>query len=339
MIRKPDSLHWDKSKVFSYNRLFTFVIGARGVGKTWRMKYDRIKKFIDNGEKTYWVMRYRTELDSATEGAKFFGDVQDYFPECDFKILGNLAIIKTPDADEYVPFITFKSLSESSIKAISDPACTMIVFDEFIPIPGIRYLNNEVERFLELYSTISRDRDIRAVFLANNVTCVSPYFSYFKCRLPEQGKIWASGEIAIENVENKEYESHMYKTRFGSLVLGTHYGDYSISNASFADLDTFVAKRPDNAKCVVQINTDTETMYLWIAKPQSLFVSSKGNDCAIKWSVSDSSHGENDERVDFAGTYARRIIQANYRRGTLFFDSPTVKANFMLSCYKLLGNK
>ena len=321
----------------SYNALFSFVVGARSVGKTFQFKYYRIREFIKKSRKTFWIMRYRKELDSALESGKFFEDVSKFFPECEFRVKGNIGSIKIDN--EWFEFITFKALSETSIKAVSDPDVDMIVFDEFIPIPSIRHLPGEVEKFLELYFTISRDRDIRAVFLANNVTISSPYFSYFHIKLPEKGQIISLGEIAIENVKNPTFKEHMEKTRFGRLISGTKYSSYAISNETFVDLDTFVLPMPSNAKCVVNLRTDVGSLYLWVARPASLFISHRGCDCAIEWAVGENSHGENMERVDFAGSYARKLISANYRVGTLFFDSKQAKADFMQTCQKLLGTK
>ena len=337
-----NKIRWNRSKILSYNKLFNFVIGARSIGKTYDCKKWAIDDWIRKGKKTAWVMRYKTEIDSISTNSKFFEDILGAYKNYEFKIEGGVGYTRevVPGADPkgipWESFISFKALSETALKAISDPEVNKMIFDEFIPLPGIRYLNNEVEKFLEYYFTISRDRDIRCIFLGNNVTTVSPYFTYFNVHPPKEGEIATFDEIAIENCKNEAFTQAMNNTRFGKLVKGTHYADYAIDNKSLVDLDTFVTDRPKQSKCVVRIDSQMGTMYLWMARPKSLFVSKSGNPNITTWAVDESSHGEGKERVDFAGTFACSLIKNHYRQGTLFFDSAEVKATFMIVCQKFL---
>lgn len=327
---------WTKNRISGYDKLFNFVVGQRGVGKTYSLKTTAINNFIRHGLRTSWVMRYRTEIDAITENSKFFEDVLNKYG-IDFKIEGNTGYIKKEDSFER--FISFKALSESSLKAISDPTVSLVVFDEFVPISGVRYLKNEVERFLEYYLTISRGRDVKAFFLANNISPVNPYFSYFHAVLPKEGEIWTSEEIAIENVKNDAYKEQMKKTRFGTLVKGTHYEEYSIDNQSFSDITTFITDRPANARCMVRLNSTMGILYLWFAQPYSLHISEKGDPQCIQWAFDEQSHSEKSNRVDFAGTYASNLIKNAYRTGRLFFDSPEAKSKFFIICSSILTRK
>ena len=333
------NVRWNKNRIAGYNKLFNFVIGQRGVGKTYCLKATAINNFIKKGERCAWLMRYKTEIDAITDASKFFDDVLARYPDYEFKIEGGTGFIKGGDFEEWCRFISFKALSESSLKAISDPTVSIMVFDEFIPLPGIHYLKNEVERFLEYYLTISRGRDVKCYFLANNVAAASPYFSYFGVHMPEEGELTLADEIAIENVKNDPYKEAMHKTRFGNLVKGTHYEKYSINNESFEDVATFITDRPKNARCIVQLLTSMGPLYLWIAQPSSLHISSRGDPTCISWAMDEKSHKENTQRMDFAGTYATRLIKSAYRQGMLFFDSPETKSTFFAVCGSLLLRK
>ena len=330
-----NSVRWNKSRIAGYNKLFNFVVGQRGVGKTYDLKTTAISSYLKSGSRCAWVMRYQTEIDAITENSKFFDDVLQRYGN-EFKIENKTGYIKK---DEFDRFITFKALSESSLKAISDPTVNLIVFDEFVPIPGVRYLKNEVERFLEYYLTISRGRDVKCYFLANNVSPVNPYFSYFHAVLPEEGKIWTSDEIAIENVANEPYKQAMKQTRFGRLVRGTHYEEYSIDNQSLEDVVTFITDRPRNARCMVRMDSAYGILYLWFAQPYSLHISQRGDPNAIRWAFDEKSHTEKSARVDFAGTYAMNLIKNAYRQGKLFFDTPEAKSLFFMACSSILTRK
>lgn len=330
--------YWSKDKILSYNKLFNFVIGARGIGKTYSCKDWAIKDYIRTGHKTCWGMRYIKEIDKAINHNKFFSDILDKYEDYEFKIenyTGFMRYIKDaidPKDIPWEPFITFYALSERSLKAISDPDVNKIILDEFMPLPGIPYLKGEVERFIEYYYTISRaTRNVRAVFIGNSTSIVSPYFSYFGVKAPKPGKISASEEIAIENAKNVAFEQAMYNTRFGKLINNTHYAKYAIENESLLDLTTFVVPRDKKARCLVRIKTTMKDMWLWIYKC-NVWVSLRGDSNAPIWSIGDAAHTEGAERADFAGSIGRKIIRSHYANGTLYFDSDEAKAIFMSTC-------
>ena len=81
----------------------------------------------------------------------------------------------------------------------------MKVFDEFIETKkGRNYLQNEVEMFLDLIETVNRLRidrpEVRVYLLANKVTFVNPYFTYFNIK-PFTGRFkkYKNGLIVVEN--------------------------------------------------------------------------------------------------------------------------------------------
>ena len=78
-------MYYDKSQLLSYNKLFSFVIGARGIGKTYQFKLWSISDYLRNGNKAWWVMRYKTELDKVTKDGRFFADIAERFPEYGFR--------------------------------------------------------------------------------------------------------------------------------------------------------------------------------------------------------------------------------------------------------------
>ena len=339
---KPDNIHWSKNKICSYNALFNFVVGARGTGKTWALKYYCVQQYIKHESKFMYIMRYNTELEQATSKGKFFADLLNYFDNFRFKTDGNSGYIKyVPDgADEkkidWELLCYFKSMSEMSIKAISDPNIKTIIFDEFVPNPGVRYIKNEVERFLELYFTISRGvRDTKVYFLANNITSANPYFVYFGLTLPNQGECVFKNDICIENVKNIKFAETMKNTRFGKMINGTDYAKYAIDNETYIDETSFIVKMPDKAVCVVRLLTKYGTLYLWTSKAM-LIVSDKGNPNSLTWSCDEESKAENIEQIDYASSYAKKLIQNYNRFSTLFYTSPVVKSKFLQACQKIL---
>ena len=72
-----DNMYWDINRCLSYNCLFNFIVGARGVGKTYGAKRYVIKKFIQSGEQFVYVRRYKDELKKMK---RFFEDIYQEFP-------------------------------------------------------------------------------------------------------------------------------------------------------------------------------------------------------------------------------------------------------------------
>ena len=78
-------MYYDFSKLVSYNALLSFVIGERGVGKTFGAKKFVVNDSLKNGNQFVYLRRYKTELDIAMQG--FFSQLQDngLFEDCVFK--------------------------------------------------------------------------------------------------------------------------------------------------------------------------------------------------------------------------------------------------------------
>ncbi len=329
--------YYDKSQLLGYNRLFNFVIGARGIGKTYQFKTWAISDYISHGNTAWWVMRYKTEIDKITKDGRFFADIIEKYPACEFKIDGMTGYVKPSASDAWEPFLNFQALSESAIKAISDPNCNKIIFDEFIPLPGIRYLSNEVERFLEFYFTISRGRDLRAFFLANNVTSVSPYFTYFHIK-PGGGEFTTAAEIVIQNARTAAFTESMRNTRFGKMISGTHYAKYAVENESFADTSTFISEKlPQRSREIFNLKSQYGIFQIFICKPSSLYIRKRIAPIAGAMVYAGfDQHDENTVELSSQAKMIRDLLSRYYALGLLMFDSIGTKSEFMQSFEKFL---
>ena len=232
---KDTSMYYNPDDTLSRNRLFNFVVGPRGAGKTYGAKKRAIKNFIDKGEQFVYLRRYDTEMPQS-QMRNFFDDIMEEFPDHEFKADRGLFRIDKEIAGWYFP------LSKAvMLKSVPFPHVSLIIFDEFIIGAGAyRYLQNEVVTFLEAYSTISRDRDIPVLFLSNAVTFANPYFLYFNITLEKGQKRKLKKDIQLELVSNPAYISHAKQTRFGKLVEGTEYGSYAMDNEFLLDTESFI---------------------------------------------------------------------------------------------------
>lgn len=281
-------MYYNADNTLSRNRLFNFVVGPRGAGKTYGAKKRVIKNFLKDGSQFVYLRRYETEMPSA-QMKNFFDDVSVEFPDTEFRSYNGCFYINNKIAGWYFP------LSKANmLKSIPFPRVTLIVFDEFIINTGmVRYLTNEVVTFLECYSTISRDRDVPVLFLANSITFVNPYFIYFNLSLEKNQKVKLTKDIGLELYENTDFTEHMEQTRFGRLIKNTSYGDYAMSNDFLLDTDSFIEKLPANCKAVSILRFGSVELCLYNSPADILYLSEKlDTTVSIKLVVKENDHDE-----------------------------------------------
>lgn len=254
-------------RLLSYNGLYNFVLSNRGGGKTYGAKKRQINNFLKKGTQFIYVRRYKTELKNKQQ---YFDDIAKEYPNHKLEVKGNECFI---DGKKFGYFIALSTSQQ--LKSVAFPNVTEIYFDEFIVDKGhIRYMTNEVEVFLDLFETVARKRDnVRAFFLANNISLVNPYFVYFNCipRDNERFTVAKNGNVVVELFTDNEFIEEKQKTRFGQLIEGTNYANYSIHNKSLRDKDTFIQKfKPKNSSFLFSIKFRDKETAIWISYTEGL---------------------------------------------------------------------
>lgn len=322
-------------RINSYNSFFHFVLTNRGFGKSYGAKKRCIDRFLKHGEQFIYVRRYKTELKKIY---KYFEDIQDKYKGHEFQVKGRTFYIDGKVCGYAIPLST--SLIE---KSNPYPKVCTIIYDEFIIDKGhLRYLENEVEVMLELVSTICRTRDnVRVYFLANNVSEVNPYFTYFNIKLPEGNiiKTFNEGTIVVEKNTDDVFMEQMKATKFGRLVKGTKYGDYSIENKSLRDSDTFIEKLPlKNCTPLSNIIYNGQRVQVWLDRKNNFYyINQKIIFDTETLSLESDDHSENS--ILNAKTIRFSILDdiiKSFQVGLVRFESQQVK-HIMYDIFKKLG--
>lgn len=233
--------YWDISRPLSYGAYLNFILGNRGPGKTYGSKTWCGKHFLKTGQKFVWVRRYKTEF---AGNATFWGKVAGEFEGHKLKVSGDSYIIDGAEAGRKVV------LSTSRMKKGQEfPGFDTIIFDEFLIDKGVyHYLPGEVEIFLDLIDTVFRRReDVRVFCLANTISVVNPYFNYFHLTPPDGAGIICKNDKLVEIVADADFIAEKSQSRFGQLIAGTEYADYSINAGFRYDDAAFIGKR--EGKC------------------------------------------------------------------------------------------
>ena len=333
-------MFYDFTKLLSYNALISFVIGERGVGKTYGAIKFAINDFLKNGHQFVYVRRYATELE--TSAPKFFDAIieNNEFEDHEFKVKTSKKLtrffIDGKECGYALPLSTAMILKSTSFAKVKN-----IIFDEFIIATGTyHYLKNEVHHFLDLIETIARLRDVRVFCLANALTITNPYFNYFNLTLPYNSdfKVFKDGLIVVNYVKNEKYREAKKRSRFGQLIAGTDYGKYAIDNKFLLDDKHFIQKRPPYATMFSTIIINHKSFGVWRDKKNEfIFISNDydpTNPCCF--AIDNKSHNEHTMLVNARNSPWFKIVIDAYRMGLLRFENQNIKNEVMVIINKII---
>lgn len=277
--------YYDFGPILSHNAEFNFVVGGRGLGKTYGAKKRAIKRAIERGEEFIYLRRYEKERTKSRD--TFFADLiaNEEFPEWDFRSNGNYfemtsAATRGDKKREWtrIGYAMVLSTAQQD-KSVAFPNVTTIIFDEFIIEKGaIRYLPNETVVFNNLYSTVDRWQDkTKVFFLANAVSIGNPYFITYGI-LPDADTTFlkldygkAKGFIAADFPDADEFASEVKKTRFGQFIDGSDYEEFAIMNKFHDNTKALLGVKDPKALLYFNFQTDTQTVAVWYNEMSQTF--------------------------------------------------------------------
>ena len=225
---------YQKEEYYSLDRIkelkcqYNLIFGKRSNGKTYAVLYEGLKNYVEKGKQMAYLRRYREDfvgkrgqvlfnaLVSSGAVSKLTNGKWD-----NVKYMSSQWFLakKDPKSDKMLadstPFCYGFSLGQMEHdKSTAYPDVTTIVFDEFISRIG--YIPNEFVMFMNVLSTIIRQRDdVKIYMLGNTVNKYCPYFSEMglgHIEEMEPGKIdvYGYGEsklrVAVERTKNHNVE-------------------------------------------------------------------------------------------------------------------------------------
>lgn len=204
--RKKDTpKYYSLDNILSKNADYNIIFGERSNGKTYAALKYGIERYIKTGEQMAYIRRWREDLRGKRAESLFANHVANGLIEelTDGKFnevfyLSNKWFLSYYDKDknkrypDSTPFCFGFCLSEQEHeKSSSYPNVTTIVFDEFLT--RRIYLPDEFMLYMNLLSTIIRQRDnVKVFMLGNTVNKFCPYFQEMGLKnvgVMEQGTI------------------------------------------------------------------------------------------------------------------------------------------------------
>ena len=205
--------YYELDDILKKNAHYNFVIGERSNGKTTAVLRHIVKDYYETGRRGA-IIRQMEEDIKGHKGASLFagmidGGMIDELTDGEYqgvKFYNRAYYLGKQDemgqwSYEKEPFAHIFAISQSiHYKSNSYPNVGTIMFDEFMRQDHM-YLVDEVVQFLNLVSTIVRDKNDATIFLiANTVSWNSPYFKKFGLKNVSQMK---PGEIATFEYKRK----------------------------------------------------------------------------------------------------------------------------------------
>lgn len=244
------SIYYNLTKIKTYNRLYSFIVGTRGVGKTYALTTECIKIGLKYKCCSFvWIRRRINNIEEIKQ--KWWIDVEKDFPEWQFYNIKNDVYAKNIETEESFIIGCFGAISDAvNFKSSPKPYVKIVVFDEFMAEDcGSSYLNNEVNIFLNMLDSIIRLRDVKVYLLGNAVSVLNPYFDWLGITEDDLDNNFSKGKTwALENADYEEFKEVRRNSAFGKSIEGTKYGSYSIDNKFLLDDRSDVMECPKGNK-------------------------------------------------------------------------------------------
>lgn len=185
---------------------YNLIIGERSNGKTYAIQEYLISQWLDNGGQFFLLKRWQDDvkpmiIQNALDGNLLNRINQMSNGRFDNIIFRNGRFIAVTYDDKGKPIIDDSNtvgyvwdLTESErLKSLSFPNVTNVYFEEFISLHNEGYHPDEIRLFLNIISTIVRDRtNVKIWMLGNTTNPYNPYFKHFGINGYDlnQGDIW-----------------------------------------------------------------------------------------------------------------------------------------------------
>lgn len=233
---KRDFIHAIKSN-------YVILLGQRSNGKSFAIKEDIIKNYMEKGEEFAYIRRYKEDCRQYMIEEYFSDIIRDRKGEEHLKkwTKGKYNYISTWQQSIYLSNIDdsgkvtrgerlgrmFAVSWATHYKSLSFPNITSAVYEEFVTDEA--YLDGEVKRFMNLISTIFRESAAKVYLVGNTVSRINPFFSEWQLtRIPKQ-KINSvdvyNYHYHDENGEKQTASISVYLTHSTNINSGMFFGN------------------------------------------------------------------------------------------------------------------
>lgn len=243
--------YFNAGEVINNSRTKLYVIGGRGIGKT----FGVLKWLIQNNH-TFMYLR-RTQAESDLQASEMSSSLTKllrlYTNEYEFKKLN--AKVGMIEYDGKGVIYTCALSTFASIRGVNFDDVEYIVFDEFIKEPHIKSIKAEALAWENLLESVERNRTwdegkepVKSILLANSMDIANDIFIHYdlvpiaEVMLEEKEEIYEEGDTTLVICQNSpvskaKAETERYKN------AGEDFARMSIKNEFILNDFSYVKKR------------------------------------------------------------------------------------------------
>lgn len=193
----------DADSIISSPFTYQFIIGGRGIGKS----YGTIDYFIKN--KIKFIYLRRTQVEAKLQADSVTSQLMPNFNDRDispvFRTMAEGKIHMCYDADGREVCLITALTAIASLRGISLDSYEYIVYDEFISEPHVRQIKAEGMALANAYETINRNRElqgrapVKMICLANSLNIANDVFMYYDLVTVAEEMLLNDEEVYIRN--------------------------------------------------------------------------------------------------------------------------------------------
>lgn len=269
--------YYDWNKTLSFDADVTMVVGSRGIGKTYGLRLQFMRDFLNHEYRFVELCRHASELGDFT--ANYFRRIEDNGEfELIYRTTKKTAYCAKPlsrkeknknEKPKWQVCGYFGALTQAQqMKKQTFSRVKRILLDEAIIDKRLdryhRYLNNEYSILANIVDTVSRERgdenngfiSPRLYLLGNACDLLNPYFeTYGVDSEPIEGYSWHRGkQMILHYLKDAEYARlKTENTVAGRMLANTLDGLIAAQNEFVKQNDDFVEKKPKHAKFAMGI--------------------------------------------------------------------------------------
>lgn len=306
----------------------TFIVGARGVGKTVSALSKKLKRNFENHTRFIYLRRYMTEIETSSFNLDLLTKLVGHPVTRDFASdeNGRKTDFLLVDGE---PVAYLLSLSTAAKYKSNDYSkVSEIVYDEFIDPRG-RELKNETKLFLNFAMTVFRDfSKYRALFLANATNLYNCYFLDFEV-LPSR-RITKFRDLGIKIVMYQTSAelaaAHQRSTLGRQVELLEGAGGSSLHNQFENAYDDFMSKLTNKAKYTASLRLASQNYGLYQDQDQLIISRKCDAEYPDRYAMTFDDAGDLYKMID-----PRNIgsLVANFKHGTLRFTDVKTRSNWI----------
>lgn len=328
--------YYDVNQAVSRNRPLNFIVGSRGVGKTYGFKKFLINRFIKKKEEFIYLRQSKREIDNTTD---WFGSLPSKFDGHEFKQRGiNLFIDKQKCGELH-------ALSEFvQLKSNEYPNVRFIIFDEFLDDSNWPMRAEKPYALASIIDTVFRNRSGCQVFcLANAESLMNEYFEFFGIYPKSKTGLTLSKDIALEVVDSKKFNvvEERANNWLGRVTAGTEYAKMAQSNEFKDDNELHIHNLEAGAEFVTNVLYDRNLFSIYFKNEKVWFTQARSNNknkTAQVFTIRNSDPSRQFFKTEESAVTWIRVKRAG-EKGCLYFDNKRTREICYVFLKKFLNLK